>query len=254
MITETEAYKGPRDRASHAFGGRRTARVEPLYADGGTTYVYLVYGMHWLLNFSTAGAGNPEGVLIRGILASRAQESADCGSWPGCCLSADRPASGSHRCDAIDAHVDRGPPSASLPAHHRRSACRHRLRRRILGSATLALPDRHAQGAAGISFEAFGSNQMTRGERLPLAPGIEPRRRCIARVRRRGHPCRVARVPARDGVMPDITPCDGPRLERLAAPPGGAGNSIPPRRQDSPVCPARERRPWRAARPPGLPR
>jgi DNA-3-methyladenine glycosylase len=69
MIVETEAYKGPRDRASHAFGGRRTARVEPLYADGGTAYVYLVYGMHWLLNFSTAGAGNPEGVLIRGVLS-----------------------------------------------------------------------------------------------------------------------------------------------------------------------------------------
>jgi DNA-3-methyladenine glycosylase len=70
MITEVEAYKGPRDRASHAFGGRRTARVEPLYADGGTAYVYLVYGMHWLLNFSTAGAGNPEGVLIRGVLTA----------------------------------------------------------------------------------------------------------------------------------------------------------------------------------------
>jgi len=74
MITETEAYRGPRDRASHAFGGRRTARVEPLYADGGTAYVYLVYGMHWLLNFSTAGAGNPEGVLIRGVLSGGAGE------------------------------------------------------------------------------------------------------------------------------------------------------------------------------------
>ncbi|MEO8565153.1 MAG: DNA-3-methyladenine glycosylase [Betaproteobacteria bacterium] len=70
MITEVEAYKGPRDRAAHTFGGRRTARVEPLYADGGTTYVYLVYGIHWLLNFSTAGAGTPEGVLIRGVLAA----------------------------------------------------------------------------------------------------------------------------------------------------------------------------------------
>lgn len=69
MITEVEAYKGPRDRAAHTFGGRRTARVEPLYAAGGTAYVYLAYGMHWLLNFSTAGAGAPEGVLIRGILA-----------------------------------------------------------------------------------------------------------------------------------------------------------------------------------------
>ncbi len=70
MITEVEAYKGPRDRAAHTFGGRRTARVEPLYADGGTAYVYLVYGIHWLLNFSTAGAGTPEGVLIRGVLTA----------------------------------------------------------------------------------------------------------------------------------------------------------------------------------------
>jgi DNA-3-methyladenine glycosylase len=70
MITEVEAYKGPRDRAAHTYGGRRTRRVEPLYADGGTAYVYLVYGMHWLLNFSTAGAGTPEGVLIRGVLTA----------------------------------------------------------------------------------------------------------------------------------------------------------------------------------------
>ena len=70
MITEVEAYRGPRDRASHAFGGRRTARVEPLYAAGGTAYVYLVYGIHWLLNFSTAGAGHPEGVLVRGVLTA----------------------------------------------------------------------------------------------------------------------------------------------------------------------------------------
>jgi DNA-3-methyladenine glycosylase len=69
MIAETEAYKGPRDAASHAYGGRRTPRVEPLYRDGGTVYVYLVYGMHWLLNFSTAGEGKPEGVLIRAIVA-----------------------------------------------------------------------------------------------------------------------------------------------------------------------------------------
>jgi DNA-3-methyladenine glycosylase len=68
MITEVEAYRGPQDLASHARLGRRTARVEPLYADGGTTYVYLVYGLHWLLNFSTAGAGRPEAVLVRGVL------------------------------------------------------------------------------------------------------------------------------------------------------------------------------------------
>jgi DNA-3-methyladenine glycosylase len=68
MIAETEAYKGPRDLASHAAGGRRTVRVEPLYGDGGTVYVYLVYGLHWLLNFSTGARGKPEGVLIRGIM------------------------------------------------------------------------------------------------------------------------------------------------------------------------------------------
>jgi DNA-3-methyladenine glycosylase len=72
MITEVEAYKGPQDRACHAFGGRRTPRVEPLYADGGTAYVYLVYGIHWLLNFSTAGKEKPEGVLIRAVLADAA--------------------------------------------------------------------------------------------------------------------------------------------------------------------------------------
>ncbi len=70
MITEVEAYRGPRDRAAHSFGGRRTARVEPLYGEGGTVYVYLIYGMHWMLNFSTAGREVPEGILIRGILTS----------------------------------------------------------------------------------------------------------------------------------------------------------------------------------------
>lgn len=69
MITEVEAYKGPQDLASHARRGRRTPRVEPLYGDGGTIYVYFVYGMHWLLNFSTAGRDRPEAVLIRGVLA-----------------------------------------------------------------------------------------------------------------------------------------------------------------------------------------
>jgi DNA-3-methyladenine glycosylase len=74
MITEVEAYKGPQDQASHSYGGRRTRRVEPLYGDGGTVYVYFVYGMHWMLNFSTAGLGEPEGVLVRAILAEPAGE------------------------------------------------------------------------------------------------------------------------------------------------------------------------------------
>jgi DNA-3-methyladenine glycosylase len=67
MITEVEAYKGPRDRAAHTYGGRRTKRVEPLWREGGTAYVYFVYGMHWMLNVSTAGAEIPEGVLVRAV-------------------------------------------------------------------------------------------------------------------------------------------------------------------------------------------
>lgn len=66
-ITEVEAFIGPADRACHAYGGRRTPRLEPLYAEGGTAYVYLIYGLHWMLNVSTAGAGRPEAVLIRGV-------------------------------------------------------------------------------------------------------------------------------------------------------------------------------------------
>lgn len=69
MIIEAEAYKGPKDLAAHSARGRRTARVEPLYGDGGTVYVYFIYGIHWMLNFATAGKDLPEGVLIRGILA-----------------------------------------------------------------------------------------------------------------------------------------------------------------------------------------
>lgn len=66
MISETEAYKGPADLACHAAKGRRTARVEPLYMEGGTAYVYLCYGIHWLFNVSSAGAEKPEAVLVRG--------------------------------------------------------------------------------------------------------------------------------------------------------------------------------------------
>jgi len=67
IITETEAYKGEIDRASHAFGGRRTARTETMYLQGGVAYVYLCYGVHHLFNVVTNRAGIPHAVLIRGI-------------------------------------------------------------------------------------------------------------------------------------------------------------------------------------------
>ncbi|HNO71945.1 MAG TPA: DNA-3-methyladenine glycosylase [Bacteroidia bacterium] len=67
IITETEAYAGINDRASHAFGGRRTARTETMYATGGTAYVYLCYGIHHLFNVVTNQKDIPHAVLIRAI-------------------------------------------------------------------------------------------------------------------------------------------------------------------------------------------
>ncbi|MBI2551719.1 DNA-3-methyladenine glycosylase [Candidatus Uhrbacteria bacterium] len=66
-IVETEAYIGPQDRASHAFGGKRTPRNEAEYLIGGHVYIYLVYGMYWQFNISTGRQGSPECVLIRAL-------------------------------------------------------------------------------------------------------------------------------------------------------------------------------------------
>jgi len=63
-IAETEAYRGEEDTACHASKGR-TQRTEVMYHDSGTIYVYLCYGMHWLMNIVTGGEGNPQAVLIR---------------------------------------------------------------------------------------------------------------------------------------------------------------------------------------------
>lgn len=63
-ISETEAYCGVNDTACHAHKGR-TRRTEVLYADAGTIYVYLCYGVHWLLNIVTGEEEQPEAVLIR---------------------------------------------------------------------------------------------------------------------------------------------------------------------------------------------
>jgi DNA-3-methyladenine glycosylase len=67
IIMETEAYEGVTDRASHAYGNRRTARTEVMYRIGGTAYIYLCYGIHSLFNVVTNGEGIPHAVLIRGI-------------------------------------------------------------------------------------------------------------------------------------------------------------------------------------------
>jgi len=67
IIVETEAYFGIKDKASHAYGGRRTNRTETMYGAGGIAYVYLCYGMHHLFNVVTSVENDPHAVLIRGI-------------------------------------------------------------------------------------------------------------------------------------------------------------------------------------------
>lgn len=66
-IVETEAYAGVKDKASHAYGGRRTARTEVMYAAGGRAYVYLCYGIHFMFNVVTHGKGTPHAILVRGV-------------------------------------------------------------------------------------------------------------------------------------------------------------------------------------------
>lgn len=67
QIIETESYKGPEDRASHAYNNRRTKRTEVMFHKGGICYVYLCYGIHNLLNIVTNVEGTPHAILIRAI-------------------------------------------------------------------------------------------------------------------------------------------------------------------------------------------
>jgi DNA-3-methyladenine glycosylase len=65
-ITEVEAYRGVEDLACHASKGR-TPRTDMMYRQGGLVYVYLIYGMYWMLNVVTGESDNPQAVLIRGL-------------------------------------------------------------------------------------------------------------------------------------------------------------------------------------------
>ena len=67
IIVEAEAYRGPEDRASHAYGSRRTNRTETMYQIGGRAYVYFVYGMYYQFNVVTNVAEIPHAVLIRAV-------------------------------------------------------------------------------------------------------------------------------------------------------------------------------------------
>ena len=66
-IVETEAYMGLTDKASHAYEGKRTARNEHMYAQAGTSYIYICYGMHQMFNIVTNKQNIPDAVLIRAV-------------------------------------------------------------------------------------------------------------------------------------------------------------------------------------------
>ena len=69
-ISETEAYCGESDTACHASKGR-TRRTEVMYMEAGTVYIYLCYGIHWMLNIVTGEENQPEAVLIRACLEAK---------------------------------------------------------------------------------------------------------------------------------------------------------------------------------------
>jgi len=74
IITETEAYEGETDQASHAFGGRNTPRTSIMYREGGIAYIYLCYGIHSLFNVVTNQEGRPHAVLIRALYPLEGQD------------------------------------------------------------------------------------------------------------------------------------------------------------------------------------
>lgn len=68
ILTEVESYMGETDKGAHTYGGRRTARTEPMYHQGGTSYVYLIYGMYSCMNIAAMTEGNPQAVLLRSVI------------------------------------------------------------------------------------------------------------------------------------------------------------------------------------------
>ncbi|MFW6046404.1 MAG: DNA-3-methyladenine glycosylase [Candidatus Woesearchaeota archaeon] len=67
MITETEAYVGPEDKACHAYNNKKTKRTKVMFKKAGISYIYLIYGMYHCFNIVCGDVGKPEAVLIRSV-------------------------------------------------------------------------------------------------------------------------------------------------------------------------------------------
>lgn len=68
IISEVEAYKGPFDKASHAYNGKRTPKNECMYLEGGYTYIFKCYGIHTLFNIVTHTKDSPHAILVRSVI------------------------------------------------------------------------------------------------------------------------------------------------------------------------------------------
>lgn len=66
-IVDVEAYLGTDDKAAHSYSGRPTKRTAPMFEAGGIAYVYLVYGLHYVMNIVTEREGVPEAIMLRGV-------------------------------------------------------------------------------------------------------------------------------------------------------------------------------------------
>jgi len=67
IIVETEAYLGPKDKAAHSYGGRKTERTSIMYRTGGVSYIYFIYGLYYCFNVVTEKENIPQAVLIRAL-------------------------------------------------------------------------------------------------------------------------------------------------------------------------------------------
>jgi len=145
-IVETEAYPGVQDRAAHSFGGRRTARTEPMYGPPGTAYVYFTYGMHWCLNAVCGREEEPTAVLIRALEPTEGVEEMRRRRGIGGAKAATLLCSGPARlCQALE--IDREMNGLDLATGE--SLFVERVRQRALGGAALENTPRIGVGYAG---------------------------------------------------------------------------------------------------------
>ena len=155
LILETEAYLGYEDKAAHSFNWKKTERTKTMFADGGTAYVFLNYGIHHLLNIVVAEVDQPQAILIRAIEPTegldamradrpKAKTDRDLCSGPGklgAALAIDRTHDGTDLTVSPTLFVERvrarplpGGPDRRLPPHRRG------LRGRV-GRQAPAVPD-----------------------------------------------------------------------------------------------------------------